>query len=266
MTSSREVDMDQAATDIGSRLRQAREKRGLTLRDIATTTKISMTALAAIEHNDFARLPAGVFRRAYVRAFAAEVGLNADELAREYRARFETEPPALPFHRHEADWKNRLGLRQRLPAVLVAIIGVLICGSLVLERSPAPYQAAEGPEILDAVGQPPPDSTATDDSNETTQVAFAAAAGAGLPAPSLRLEIRTKGPCWVTAVADGERVIYRLMQPGERALVDARTAITLRVGDAGAVAYSINGAPGPPLGRTGEAVTVRITNDNVESL
>jgi DNA-binding XRE family transcriptional regulator len=43
--------MDQMATDIGSRLRQARERRGLTLRDIATTTKISMTALAAIEDN-----------------------------------------------------------------------------------------------------------------------------------------------------------------------------------------------------------------------
>lgn len=53
--------MDQIATDIGSRLRQAREKRGLTLRDIATTTEISMTALAAIEHNDFARLHSGVF-------------------------------------------------------------------------------------------------------------------------------------------------------------------------------------------------------------
>ena len=76
--------MDQIATDIGSRLRQAREQRGLTLRDIATTTKISMTALAAIEHNDFACLPSGVFRRAFVRAFATEVGLNADELAREY--------------------------------------------------------------------------------------------------------------------------------------------------------------------------------------
>ena len=73
-------------------------------------------------------------------------------------------------------------------------------------------------------------------------------------------------PCWVSAVADGERVVYRLMQPGERTLVEARSAITLRVGDAGAVAYSINGATGRPLGRNGEAVTVRITNDNLGSL
>jgi cytoskeletal protein RodZ len=82
---TRGLDMDQTATDMGSRLRQAREQRGLTLRDVARTTKISMSVLVAIEHNDFARLPGGAFRRAYVRAFAAEVGLNGDELARECR-------------------------------------------------------------------------------------------------------------------------------------------------------------------------------------
>jgi len=39
-------------------LGRARETRGMTLRDIAATTKISMTALVAIERNDFARPPA----------------------------------------------------------------------------------------------------------------------------------------------------------------------------------------------------------------
>lgn len=92
------------------------------------------------------------------------------------------------------------------------------------------------------------------------------AAIAHLRAPSLRLEILAKGPCWVSAVADRERVVHRLMQPGERTLVEARVAIALRVGDAGAVAYSINGATGRPLGRNDEAVTVRITPDNLGSL
>ena len=120
--------MDQIATDIGSLLRQARETRGLTLRDIATTTKISMAALGAIERNDFARLPGGVFRRAYVKAFAAEVGLNADELVREYRERFETEPPAEPPVRHGAAWNHPLRLSNRFPTVSAAIAGILIFG------------------------------------------------------------------------------------------------------------------------------------------
>ena len=122
--------MNQITTDIGSRLRQARETRGLTLRDIAATTKISMTALVAMERNDFARLPGGVFRKAYVRAFASEVGLNADELAREYHARFEREP-SWPLLGHESDWKPRR-FSHPVVAILVTIAGLLISGLLIL--------------------------------------------------------------------------------------------------------------------------------------
>ena len=122
--------MDHIATDIGSRLRQAREARGLTLGDIAAATKISMTALVAMEHNEFARLPGGVFRKAYVKAFAAEVGLNADELARQYFTTFETEP-AGPLLRHAAERTPRL-FRHPLSAIS-AIVGFLIFGWLILE-------------------------------------------------------------------------------------------------------------------------------------
>ena len=258
--------MEDFTTDIGFRIRQAREQRGLTIWDIANTTKISSSALNAIERNEFARLPGGVYSRAYVRAFATEVGLNADELAREYRARFETEPPAEPLVRHDADWKHRLRLSHRFPFVLVTVVGISICASVILQRGQVPDEASDG-RILRAVEPGIPDDTAqAGDSGGTEEVAFTNAAVADIRAPSLRLELRTKGPCWVSAVADGERVVYRLMQPGERTLVEARVAITLRVGDAGAVAYSINGATGRPLGGNGEPITVRITTDNLGSL
>lgn len=255
------------ATDIGSRLQQAREQRGLTLRDIANTTKISTAALNAIEHNDFARLPGGVFSRAYVRAFAAEVGLDADELTREYRARFETELPAGPLPPHKADWYDRFRPLYRLAAVLVIVGGILIGSAVILKRGQVPHESPDERWTVNAVDADVPEDTApTDEPDATEEVAFAKAAVTETSAQSLRLEIRLKGPCWVSAVANGERVVYRLMQPGERTLVEARSAITLRVGDAGTVAYSINGVTGRPLGRNGEVVTVRITNDNVGSL
>jgi cytoskeleton protein RodZ len=258
--------MEHITTDIGSRIRQAREQRGLTIRDIANTTKISTGALNAIEHNDFARLPGGVFRRAYVRAFATEVGLDADELTREYRARFEAEIPAGPLPPHRADWFDRVRPFYRLPTVLVTV-GILIGGSVILQRAPILHESPKERLALNAVeADLPEDAAPTDERDATEEVAFAIAAVSETAAQSLRLEIRINGPCWVSAVADGERVIYRLMQPGERTLVEARDLITLRVGDAGAVAYSINKATGRPLGRNGEAVTVRITNDNLGSL
>jgi len=65
-----------ASGDFGGSLRAARERRGLSLRQIANATKISMITLEALERNDIARLPGGIFTRAFVRSYALEVGLD----------------------------------------------------------------------------------------------------------------------------------------------------------------------------------------------
>jgi cytoskeletal protein RodZ len=123
------------AAKIGSRIRQAREQRGLTLQHIASTTKISITALKAIERNDFEHLPGGVFNRAYVRACATEVGLNPDEIVREYRARFEPELPPLRPSGDRARLYGRVFFDYRFVAAFVMSLAILICVGLLLSRS-----------------------------------------------------------------------------------------------------------------------------------
>jgi len=91
--------MTVSAHDIGARLRQAREQRGLSLRDLASRTKLSIIALRAIERNDFGALPGGLFPKAYIRTLAGELGLDAPALAREYVEQFEPEVVALPLRR-----------------------------------------------------------------------------------------------------------------------------------------------------------------------
>ena len=66
--------------EVGQQLFQARQRRGLTLDDISQTTKIPVSLLQAIERDDASRLPQGFFTRAFVRAYANEVGVNADAL------------------------------------------------------------------------------------------------------------------------------------------------------------------------------------------
>ena len=70
----------------------------------------------------------------------------------------------------------------------------------------------------------------------------------------------------MSATADGQVVIYRLMQPGERVSIGASDAIALRVGNAAAFTYWINGDRGRPLGLPGEVVTLDITHDNHETV
>ena len=59
-------------------LRQARLAAGLQLSDIAQRTRISPSILRWIDNGQFHRLPAGIYARSYVRAFAQAVGLDAN--------------------------------------------------------------------------------------------------------------------------------------------------------------------------------------------
>src|SRR5476651_178747 len=80
------------ASHFGQKLREARERRGLTLRQIADATKISMITLEALERNDVARLPGGIFSRAFVRSYALEVGLDPESTIEEFVAQIPLEP------------------------------------------------------------------------------------------------------------------------------------------------------------------------------
>jgi cytoskeletal protein RodZ len=73
-------------SNLGSRLKQAREARGIDLRELAAATKISVTALEALERNDYSRLPGGIFGRSFVRAYALAVDLDPDITVEEFVA------------------------------------------------------------------------------------------------------------------------------------------------------------------------------------
>ncbi len=75
-------------SDFGTALREARERRGITLRQIADHTKISIASLEALERSDASRLPGGIFARSFVRSYAAEVGLDPDATVEAFLDRF----------------------------------------------------------------------------------------------------------------------------------------------------------------------------------
>src|SRR5438046_4730674 len=79
---------DRSVGDFGGKLRDARERRGISLRQIANATKISIGQLEALERNDISRLPGGIFSRAFVRSYAVEVGLDPEQTIQEFIAQF----------------------------------------------------------------------------------------------------------------------------------------------------------------------------------
>jgi len=138
----------------GRKLRVARERRGVSLRQIAEATKISVAALEALERNDISRLPGGIFSRAFVRAYALEVGLDPEETLQEFIAQFPHDsitaghPAQTAAEDHEAVESSRQMANAfvRLILVSVPLIGLLLYftgpGSRHPRSVPAPAPAA----------------------------------------------------------------------------------------------------------------------------
>src|SRR6476646_6693510 len=68
----------------GARLRQRRERQHIALSTIAEQTKIKVSLLEALERDDVSHWPAGIFRRAFIRAYAHAIGLDPDLVVREF--------------------------------------------------------------------------------------------------------------------------------------------------------------------------------------
>jgi cytoskeletal protein RodZ len=75
-------------------LAEVRKNRGITLREIAESTKISLRCLEAIERGDFRQLPGGVYTTSYLRQYAQAIDFDESILLAEYRRQVSAAEPA----------------------------------------------------------------------------------------------------------------------------------------------------------------------------
>lgn len=69
---------------LGPYLKRERERFGVTLDQIAETTKIKRSLLAALERGDLEKWPSGIFRRAFFRAYTSAIGVDGEALVPEF--------------------------------------------------------------------------------------------------------------------------------------------------------------------------------------
>ena len=79
----------------GDRLRRQRQRKNLSLTEIAASTKVGASHFAALERGDCSRWPGGVYNRAFIRAYAQAIGLDPDETAAEFAECHEPPPTAV---------------------------------------------------------------------------------------------------------------------------------------------------------------------------
>jgi cytoskeleton protein RodZ len=267
------MSQDRPSSDFGGRLRDARERRGLSLRQIAGSTKIPVASLDALERNEMSRLPGGLFSRAFVRSYAIEVGLDAEATLQEFIAEFQPETVAAGHSTAEraADVETSEGDRRMsttflgLLVICVPLAGAAVYfGAAASRTAPAATSAVATdptpPPPAPSIESPRPESPAPAQPTETPAVSEPPAAPAA--DGSFTVGLSVKRPCWVSATVDGHIAIERLLEPGDLRKIEVRREMVLTAGDAAAVTLTLNGAEAKSLGKNGEVVTRRLNLTN----
>jgi hypothetical protein len=268
--------MTRAAVDVGSKLKRAREERGVSLREIATATKISIAFLEALERNDISRLPGGIFSRSFVRSYASEVGLDPEETVREFLAQFPNESvsagsPHVPQEDHAAVEGSRQTAQTvlKLLAISLPVAAAILYLTVTHRNAARPVEAAESkrtalaPAPVDAA--PAEAHTGAPSVSTLPDPSLAGGPPPAVGADPIAFEIVASAPVAVDVTVDGVRRESRTVSAGERMMVHADRDMVLKMSDAGAIQLIINGQPAAALGAPGEPRTVQISRGNYQS-
>ncbi|MFH1312015.1 MAG: helix-turn-helix domain-containing protein [Candidatus Eisenbacteria bacterium] len=125
---------------IGDRLRKRREELGFTIDDIARVTRFRPETIMAVEEGRAGIFPAEAYLKAFLRAYANTLGLNADEIVREQKSEEERIRDAIKGIRVQP--RRNLNMRKILPwlAVIAAVVIVVL---VLFDRF---YAAKDAPE------------------------------------------------------------------------------------------------------------------------
>src|SRR5882724_5310448 len=278
-------------SSLGPYLRGLREAKGMSLDDIARSTRAGRRHLEALESDTFGELPAPVFVKGFIRAYCEFLDSSSEEALGLYRET--TGEPAAPH----GPLRPLLAPRPRragplaISIILFVALGVsLFALRLGLQSSrkdtsmvstPAKEEARKATASVSAssAGKPGADAPGTPSAAPTPAAPAASAPAAALapssgpaapsasaPAPSSpsatveakpgnhHLIVRAIEPTWLRVQVDEGQVAEELLQTGAVREWNATRRFTLTVGNAGGVEIDLNGKRMPSLGAKGAVI------------
>ncbi len=245
----------QARSGIGTRLRAAREARGLTTLQAAEKLHVDPRILESLEAENFAALGATVYVRGHLRRYAELVGESSAELQGLYSEAAQASGPDLTRipHRAPPGQSTRLVAFALLVLVAIAIAGVLWWLLTLPAAKPQPVSAA-APEPLPlaapagASSPAGPTSAAGAASAARLMNAVAAAqpgAAGALPGEA-QLALRFSAVSWVAVYdASGRRLTEGINAPDSARTLTGAPPLTVVLGNAPGVAVHLNGQKVP---------------------
>lgn len=267
----------------GDKLRREREMRGVTLAEIAESTKISTRNLKALEEEQFELLPGGVFNRGFVRSYARFLGLNEEQTVADYVAASneqETPPDKFPLEIHEKeDNSPPLNPKRSIVPVLLAVVAlILVVGGWAYWMKHKPLRAevseqhAANPtqeQFASASVQPNISSSSTQPTTAEPKPASVGDKVGGNDVQdqsgAISIVIKARQDSWISVAADGEVLWEGTLYANAERTIQAKAGkeLVLKTGNAAGIEVSYNGKPLGALGKEKEVRTLTFNSDGL---
>lgn len=216
-------------TSLGIALHELREAKGVSLDDVARSTRVGRRYLEALESDSLGELPPPVFVKGFIRAYCEFLEASPDEPLRMYREA--VGEPVRPERVQGAG--HTLPSRRGGTLVITLVLFIALGVSLFAVRIGLKGSSPQAPSV-------------------PVQPALAPAAA---PEPAgQRLLIRAVEPTWIRVQVDEGQVAEELMQAGAVREWTAVRRFVLTVGNAGGLEVDLNGRRIPALGARGAVI------------
>jgi cytoskeletal protein RodZ len=241
----------------GERLKRERELREVTIKEIASATRIAATFLQALENEEWEKLPGGVFGRGFVRSIARYLGLSEENLLSDYdQARGEASIP--PTQKPE----ERIPSPPKwVPAIavvlLVAVVVGLAFGGRYAWRWYAAHRAAKKASAVVSI---PSSNVATQNLFANSSSAPARANEKSLP---LDLSVTATAAIRVKVAADGVVVYDSELAVGQNLHFPANDRVEVTANDASPLLLELNGQKVMPARIPGSSSTISLTSKDL---
>jgi len=256
----------------GSYLKTVRLEKGIKLSTISEQTRISKDTLAALEDEDHSRLPAEVFVKGFIRAYARVVDADGDVAVRGFDESCRHLGDRPPIRTDLSGGPPPA--RQRWPLfggflVLIVIAGVWawrILSAVPTEEQITAPPAAEAPDSEPAVPEvtQPPAAVQPAPAVQTPPAAVPAALPETQPAeeaaaqPQQRIQILVVEDTWLKVITDSLTTTEYSLSPGDTLELEADIGFNLLIGNATGIQLTYNDQPVSITGKSGQVVTLQL--------
>ncbi len=237
---------------LGQEIKRERELRGISLQEIAASTRISLKFLQALEEDRLDVIPGKFFIRAILRSYAKSIGLDENQVLNRYQELQSSFDSQVDGEVSKKPSSRPIRRRRNLFLLLASIFVILALGLvsiLVLAPGKNPEVSLRSELKPSPSPAPPPPVEAPKPEEKTYE--------------GLNLDISFLEETWLQVSADGAVVWDGIKKEGESLQVRGAREVGFNLGNAGGLAFTINGKKGKPFGPRGAVrKDIRITLGN----